>query len=72
MTSKNAKQVVYRYNGVQSSDEIEFDRYGENPTPIQGSLVNRNGKSWKVVGVMTEVSSDGSIPIERIFLTDQM
>jgi hypothetical protein len=29
MNRKNVKQLVYRYNGVESSEEVEIDRDGE-------------------------------------------
>jgi hypothetical protein len=72
MGSKNAKQVVYRYNGIESSDELEVDIDGEIPTPSTGGIVNRKGQVWKAVHIDTQVSSDGSIPVVRIFLSDQM
>lgn len=72
MASKNAKQVVYRYNGVESSDEHETDFDGKIPTPATGNIVYRKGKAWKAVHVNTQVSSDGSMPVVQIFLSDQM
>jgi hypothetical protein len=71
MSKRNGKQVVYRYNGVEGSDETEVDLNGEIPTPNQGDILQRKGKNWKTVHVTTQVSSDGSIPVVRIFLTDK-
>lgn len=33
MSAKDAKQFVYRYNGVQSSEEVEQDLDGEMVVP---------------------------------------
>lgn len=49
MTRRNAKQPVYRYNGVESSDELVVDLDGEIPTPRTGDIISRKGKNWKVV-----------------------
>jgi hypothetical protein len=72
MSKNNVKQLVYRYNGVESSDEVEVDHYGEVPTPNQGDIITRNGKPWKAVHILTQVSSDGSVPVVRVFLTEQL
>jgi hypothetical protein len=72
MSRKNVKQLVYRYNGVESSDEVEVDHDGEVPTPNQGDILFRKGTRWKAVHVITQVSSDGSVPVVRVFLTDQL
>jgi hypothetical protein len=69
---KNAKQVVYRYNGVAASDEVEVDLDGDLSIPEQGQLVNRNGKLWKCAGSITELSSTGAIPVVRVFLGDSL
>jgi hypothetical protein len=70
--SNNMKQFVYRYNGVESSDEVEVDHDGEIPTPNRDDIITRKGKRWKAVHVITQVSSDGSVPVVRVFLTDQL
>ncbi|MGO8719979.1 MAG: hypothetical protein ACLQMO_12285 [Acidobacteriaceae bacterium] len=67
-----AKQIVYRYNGDVSSEEVVVDYDGEFPTPQAGDIVERNGKNWKAVQVMIESSNSGAIPILRAFLTDQL
>ena len=74
MASKNAKQFVYRYNGVESSEEVELDRDGEIPTPAHGDILTRKGKQWKVIHVITQVAVAGepAIPVVRVFLTDQL
>jgi hypothetical protein len=66
------KQLVYRYNGVESSEEVEVDHDGEIPTPSRDDIIVRKGTRWKAVHVITQVSSDGSVPIVRVFLTDQL
>jgi hypothetical protein len=72
MNKSKAKQLVYRYNGVESSEEVEVDLDGEIPIPNRGDIVLRNGKNWEAVHVTTQISSDGSMPIVRIFLTDKV
>jgi hypothetical protein len=74
MASKDAKQFVYRYNGVEASQEVELDRDGEVRVPKQGDLITRKGKEWKVVAVMVEqtVAGPAAIPVVRVFLTDQL
>ena len=66
-----ARQIVYRYNGDASSDEVRVDYDGELPTPQTGEIVERKEKKWKVGPVMLESSINGAIPILRVFLTDQ-
>lgn len=74
MASKNAKQFVYRYNGVEASEEVEVDRDGEIPVPAHGEIIKRKGKDWKVVHVITQetVAGERAIPVVRVFLTDQL
>jgi hypothetical protein len=72
MSRKNAKQIVYRYNGVESSDEVEVDYDGDVPTPRTGDILSRKGKNWKAVHIITETSGSGAIPVLRVFLTDQL
>jgi hypothetical protein len=50
----------------------EVDHHGEITTPNQGDIISRNGKRWKAVHIITQVSSDGSVPVVRVFLTDQL
>jgi hypothetical protein len=74
MDTNGAKQFVYRYNGVVTSDEIEVDFEGEKPTPQKDQVIVRNGKQWKIVMVNTEepLNRSGPIPVVRVFLTDQL
>ena len=74
MASKNAKQFVYRYNGVEASEEVELDRDGEIAIPKQGDIITRKGKEWKVVAVIVQqtVAGPQTIPVVRVFLTDQL
>jgi hypothetical protein len=74
MASKNAKQFVYRYNGVEASEEVELDRDGEIAIPKQGDIIRRKGKEWKVTAVIVQetVAGPQAIPVVRAFLTDQL
>ena len=71
MGTKNAKQVVYRYNGDASTDEVEVDPCGEITIPERDDIIIRKGKRWNVVHVITEETVGGpqAIPIVRIFLS---
>jgi hypothetical protein len=73
MSAKDAKQVVYRYNGDPNSEEVEQDIDGVLRIPLKDELVSRNGKPWKVVHVSIEQSlnANGPISVLRLFLTDQ-
>lgn len=53
---KQAKQIVYRYNGDEKTDEEEFDEDGTVPVPTNGPIMTRKGLRWKVVQVNTEQS----------------
>ena len=50
MTEQRAKQIVYRYNGHISSDEIQADARGDL-TFAKGDIVRRPGKNWRVESV---------------------
>jgi hypothetical protein len=73
MASKNAKQFVYRYNGVEASEEVEVDRDGEIATPKQGDIITRK-EDWKVVIVMIQetVAGPQANAVVRVFVTDQL
>jgi len=38
--------------------------------PSIGSIINRHDKDWKVTHLLAPVSSSGTIPIVRVFLSD--
>ena len=71
MSSQGAKQIIYRYNGDEQSEELEVDLDGEVLLPQIGAFMIRKGKQWKAVHRIIESSGAGAIPIIRIFLTDQ-
>jgi hypothetical protein len=74
VNSTQAKQVVYRYNGVASSEEVEVDADGTVQVPDKDSIVTRNGSRWKVVQTNLQFNVSGSkeLPILRVFLTDKL
>ena len=74
MGARDAKQFVFRYNGVENSEEVEEDLDGEMPVPQKDQLVERGGKSWRVLAVNVEhsLSRSGPIPVVRVFLSDQI
>lgn len=64
------QQFIYRYNGNDKSQEVVEDLSGGMQTPIIGSIVNRHDKEWQVIHIIAPVSSRGTIPIVRVFLSD--
>ena len=69
---KSAKQIVYRYNGDPSSEEVVVDSLGEMAVPSQGGVIERKGKRWKVLAVNVETGAKGQLPVHRVFLSDQL
>jgi stress response protein SCP2 len=63
------QQFVYQYNENEKSQEVE-EVTGGMETPIIGSILNRHGKEWKVACVIAPVSSRGTVPVVRVFLSD--
>jgi hypothetical protein len=74
---KSPKQIVYRYNGDESTEEVEFDSDGDQQVPQKDSIITRKGGRWKVVHVITETvgaphaTPTAPVPIHRVFLTNQ-
>jgi hypothetical protein len=70
----SAKQIVFRYNGDPTTEEIDLDMDGEKSVPGQGSFVDRKGERWKVVQVKVEtsVTEPFEVPIHRVFLTNEL
>jgi hypothetical protein len=68
-----AKQIVFRYNGDSTTEEIDLDMDGDKAVPEQGSFIDRRGERWKVVQVNVETSATEpfEVPINRVFLTNQ-
>jgi hypothetical protein len=68
-----AKQIVFRYNGDSTTEEIDLDMDGDKPVPEQGSFIERRGERWKVVqiNVETNVTEPFEVPIHRVFLTNK-
>jgi hypothetical protein len=58
-----AKQIVFRYNGDPTTEEIDLDMDGERAIPEQRSL----GERWKVVQVNAETSiaEPFEVPVQR-------
>jgi hypothetical protein len=67
MRVRNAKQVVYRYNGHLSTDEIQFDANGDLAF-AKGDIVVRPGKSWKVESTRLEESKHGGNPMPSLLV----
>lgn len=66
------RQFVYHYNAQDKLEEVEDDMTGATEIPTVGSIVNRLGKEWKVIHVIAPVSSRGTIPVVRVFLSDRI
>ena len=71
MTNKAARRFIYHYNGNENIQDIEEDVMGAIEMPGVGSVINRNGKDWKVLHVVAPVSFQGTIPLVRVFLSDR-
>ena len=71
---KPAKQIVFRYNGDPTTEEIDLDMDGDKPVPEQGSFIERKGERWKVVQVNEEasVTEPFAAHIHRVFLTNEL
>jgi hypothetical protein len=64
---KDAKQIVYRYDGNRHDEEVVNDMDGLTTLPMRGSIIERKGKRWQVVAVHEEIRRE-QIPICRVFL----
>ena len=60
------KQIIYRYDGLMSSDESELDSDGSIEVPKEMSTIQRHNKKWVVV-MVTEMKG-GQIPAYRVWL----
>jgi hypothetical protein len=71
---RSAKQIVFRYNGDPTTEEIDLDMDGDKSVPKQGSLIDRRGERWKVVQVNVErsVTEPFEVPIHRVFLSNKL
>ena len=71
---KSAKQIVFRYNGDPTTEEIDLDMDGDKSVPAQGSFIERKGERWKVVQVNMETSASEPFQaqIHRVFLTNDL
>jgi hypothetical protein len=67
MRVRNAKQVVYRYNGHLSTDEIQLDAHDEL-TFTKGEIVWRSGKYWKVESTQLEELKGGRNPVPSLLV----
>ena len=54
---RSAKEIVFRYNGDPSTEEIDLDMDGDKSVPERGSFVERKGERWKVVQVNVETNA---------------
>ena len=71
MGARDTKQIIFRFNGDETSEEIEIDFDGDIVLPQPGELMIRKGKTWKAVQRVIERSGAGAMPIIRLFLTDK-
>jgi hypothetical protein len=72
MKQSQGKQIVYRYDGDQSTQQTVSDRAGTMRTPSVGAIVNRKGKEWLVVNVHHDLDMKGplAVAIHHVFLTE--
>jgi hypothetical protein len=72
VASNGARRFIYEYGGQAKLQDVEDDPTGGMETPIVGSVVNRNGKEWRVVSVLAPVSSRGTASVVRVFLSNHI
>jgi hypothetical protein len=70
---KVAKQIVFRYDGDPTTEEIDLDMDGDKSAPKQGSIIERKGTRWKVTQVTVErnAAEPFEVPTYRVFLTKE-
>jgi hypothetical protein len=44
---KDAKQIVFRYNGDPITEESDLDMDGDKSVPKQGSVIERRGEAGR-------------------------
>lgn len=73
MSTIAAKDVIFVYNGNDNDTETEFDSEGDFPCPIDGSILKRRGKQWKVsrTSVQSATSGAKAMQVLRVDLTDR-
>jgi hypothetical protein len=67
VTPANIKTFVYRYNGDESSDEV--DETPGQAVPPKGSIFKRKGKDWTVFDVY--VTYVNNAPVQMVLLSDK-
>jgi hypothetical protein len=73
MSAIASKDVMFIYNDNEENVEVEFDAEGDVPIPIDGSIVKRHGKQWKVSLTNLQSASSGAkaMLVLRIDFTDR-
>ena len=73
MSANAAKEIIFVYNDNENTPELQVDPDGTFPVPIDGTIVRRNGKQWKVTRCCAQSSAGmpSAMPILKINLTDQ-
>ena len=68
------RQLYFVYDGDAQNGETVVDMRGEEHIPARGDLIQRRGRTWKVVQVSREdsMTPGGPVPIYRIFLTSDL
>jgi len=69
VASDRGRQFIYEYNGNERMQEIEYDPTGQREVPSIGSIIIRHEKEWRVMHIVAPVTSRGTIPLIRIFLS---
>ena len=55
-----SKDVLFVYNGNEEDADVEFDADGNFPCPVDGSIVRRRGKQWKIAGTRMQSGTLGA------------
>ena len=62
------QQFLFVYDGKAENGEEVRDPFGEMSVPLKDEVIDRNGKSWKVVAVNERNDGRNTWPVHIVFL----
>jgi hypothetical protein len=65
------KQIAYHYDSVFKDEDTQVDMDGTLRVPEKGQIIKKHGQPWRVAEVMAQYSTDGSLPVHKVFLVKE-